>query len=386
MSAQQQQLDLRLMRRALRLAMQGRGLVEPNPMVGCVVATADGRVVGEGYHRVFGAPHAEPDALAHCSESPVGATVYVTLEPCCHTNKKTPPCVPALLAAKPARVVAACVDPDPNVAGEGIQQLRAAGIRVDVGVLEAEARQLNAAFFAKVLHRRAYVTLKWAQSADRRVAGPHGQQVWISNDLSRRTVHELRARCDAILVGINTVTTDDPLLTARGVEHARPLLRIVLDSDLRLPLGSRLVRTSEEAPVLVLCSEDALKSRPAAAASLAAHGVQIAPLPLVQPGRLSLSALLEELGTRPISHLLVEPGPTLAAGFMEQGAADRVWVFHSPKPIVNDTAPLAARVTYPATTQTDLDGDRLTEYLNPDSAVFFALTPSADICRLPGTK
>src|SRR6476659_6992614 len=164
-SMTQSEQDEQHLRRAIRLAMNGRGRVEPNPMVGCVIVSRDGRVIGEGYHQQFGGPHAEPNALASCTESPEGATVYVTLEPCCHTNKKTPPCVPALVAAKIARVVAGSVDPNPDVNGQGLDQLRAAGIVVTQAVMEESAKQLLAPFIARVVYDRPYVTLKWAETA-----------------------------------------------------------------------------------------------------------------------------------------------------------------------------------------------------------------------------
>src|SRR5688572_29861014 len=201
MDADEKSLDERFMRRALELAARGRGSVEPNPMVGCVIAR-EGRVIGDGYHEQFGGPHAEREALAACRESPRGATVYVNLEPCCHINKKTPPCVPALIEAQVSRVVVGCVDPNPDVSGKGVEALRAAGMEVKVGVLEADSKQLNAAWYARVNLGRPYVTLKWAQSADGKVAGPGGERKQISNELSMKVVHELRARSDAILVGI----------------------------------------------------------------------------------------------------------------------------------------------------------------------------------------
>src|SRR4051812_36545882 len=171
------------MARAMELASRGRGDVEPNPMVGCVIAR-DGKIIGEGFHKKFGEGHAERVALGACTESPRGASVYVNLEPCCHTGggKKTPPCVPALIEAQVERVVVGCVDPNPAVSGRGIEELRRAGIEVEVGVGEAEAKQLNAAFFARVVHGRPYVTLKWAQSADGKVAGKLGQRKQISNE------------------------------------------------------------------------------------------------------------------------------------------------------------------------------------------------------------
>jgi diaminohydroxyphosphoribosylaminopyrimidine deaminase/5-amino-6-(5-phosphoribosylamino)uracil reductase len=241
-----------MMRRAIELAMRGRGLVEPNPMVGCVIVK-DGRVIGEGFHQKYGQAHAEPNALAACSKSPEGATAYVTLEPCCHINKQTPPCVPRLIAAKLARVVVGCLDPNPQVNGQGIAQLRQAGIEVVTGVLEDECRQLIAPFVARTLHRRPYITLKWAQSADGKIAGANGKPIQISNESSQKIVHELRARCDAIAVGINTVLSDDPLLTIRHAQALRPMSRYVLDRQLRIPQKSRLVQTARHTPLLGIC-------------------------------------------------------------------------------------------------------------------------------------
>src|SRR5262245_46448614 len=197
--------------------MKGRGRVEPNPMVGCVIVK-DGRVIGEAYHGRFGGPHAEPGALAACTENCRGATAYVTLEPCCHTNKKTTPCAPKLIEAGIARVVMGCTDPNPNVDGRGVNMLRAAGIDVVGPILERETKQLNAAFFKGTLFARPYVTLKWAESSDGKVAGAGGKRSQISNDRAMKVVHEMRARSDTILVGINTVLADDPQLTVRNVE------------------------------------------------------------------------------------------------------------------------------------------------------------------------
>ena len=364
------------MRRALSLAAGGRGAVEPNPMVGCVIVR-DGRVIGEGFHRKFGQPHAEVEALSACTATPEGATAYVTLEPCCHTNKKTPPCVPRLVGAKVGRVVVACLDPNPRVAGRGVEQLRAAGIDVPVGLLEAEARQLNAPFFALVQHRRPYVTLKWAQTADGKVAAPPGApRLMITGSESNRLVHQLRARCDAIMVGINTVLADDPLLTVRGVEPMRLLTRVVLDRDLRIPSTSRLVQTALHAATIVFCHEPA----PARAGELKMLGVEVIDVPVDQ-GALRLDEVLAKLGGRAFTHLLLEPGPRLARSFFDSNRADRVWVFHSPHESTDPNALDAASFDFPATGEARFGKDRLTEYLNPTSDVFFISGPSVDFPR-----
>lgn len=370
--------DISFLRRAIRLAMSGRGSVEPNPMVGCIIVR-DGRVIGEGFHAKFGASHAEPTALAASSESPAGATVYVTMEPCCHLNKKTPPCAPRLIEAKVGRVVFGCLDPNPDVNGKGIAMLQSAGVQVDGPILDAETRQLNAAFFKGTCHQRPYVTLKWAQSADGKVAGAAGRKLWISNPTSTRAIHELRARCDSILVGIGTVLNDDPLLTSRGVPGARPLRRAVLDSNLRIPLESLLVHTGA-GEVTVFCSRDAYRQSPRVT-ELQRLGVDVTPIRSdpVAPG-LALDDVLYDLDNFG-SHVLVEAGPTLARSFIEHNLADRVWVLHSPTAINDESAPRAAEVPYPITAEADLGDDRLVEHLNPHGAVYFAPEPSADFVR-----
>jgi diaminohydroxyphosphoribosylaminopyrimidine deaminase/5-amino-6-(5-phosphoribosylamino)uracil reductase len=377
--------DEQFMRRAIRLAMSGRGRVEPNPMVGCVIVSPDGRVIGEGHHAAFGGPHAEPIALANCTESPEGATAYVTLEPCCHTDKKTPPCAPRLIAAKLARVVVGCLDPNPAVDGKGVTMLRAAGVRVDGPVLENSAKQLIAPFLARVGERRPYVTLKWAQSRNGKVAGPMGRRVRITNGASDRLVHALRGRCDAIAVGTNTVLNDDPLLTARpggepGAAAARQPLRVVLSNTLKVPIGSRLVRSARESPVVVYCSAAGASANESAVAALRGAGVEVVTLP-DRSTHFAFGDVLRDLHGRGVTHLMVEPGPTLSRALLARGQADRVWVFRSPNDVEEAgglAISAAPMVDYPATGELNLAGDVLTEYLNPASPVFFAAEPSAD--------
>ncbi|HYO07376.1 MAG TPA: bifunctional diaminohydroxyphosphoribosylaminopyrimidine deaminase/5-amino-6-(5-phosphoribosylamino)uracil reductase RibD [Tepidisphaeraceae bacterium] len=373
------EFDQEMMRRAIALATGGRGRVEPNPLVACVLVK-DLRVIGEGFHSRFGGPHAEPTALAACAESPDGATAYVTLEPCCHTNKKTPPCVPALIDARVARVVVGCVDPNPDVNGKGLDLLRTVGVRVDVNVLEDSAKQLISPFVAQVVYDRPYVTLKWAESADGKVAGPRGTRLQISNPLSSRLVHELRARCDAVMVGINTVLADDPLLTARDVAGARPLLRVVLDSQLRIPLQSKLVRTAQQHRLIVEFDRALAPAEQPKLRALQQAGAQ----PFLVDRRhdgLNLEQILQPLAHFGVSHVLVECGPRLAHSFFEHDLADRVWVIRSSSVHVDDpTAPAGIGIpgSYRKTGELNLDGDHLTEYLNPASPVFFAAEPSPD--------
>src|SRR5438552_3536912 len=370
-----------MMRRAIRLAMNGRGQVEPNPMVAAVLAR-DGRVIGEAFHARFGGAHAEPAALANATESPEGATAYVTLEPCCHSNKKTPPCVPALIAAKVARVVVGCVDPNPDVNGKGLDQLRAAGIAVESNVLEDECKQLLAPFIARVVYDRPYVTLKWAETADGKVAGPGGKRAQISNPASTKAVHELRARSDAIMVGVNTVITDDPMLTPRYVDAppTRKLLRVVLDSRLRIPMSSKLVRTARQTRTFAYFDARLADAEREHIRALRGAGVEPFIADRTSTG-LHLEQVLVSLSAFDVTHVLVEAGPTLAKGFFaRQNLVDRVWLVHSPLKVDDATAPAGVGLpgSYVKTGELNLAGDRLIEYLNPASPVYFAPEPSAD--------
>ena len=326
----------KFMRLALSLAQRGRGKVEPNPMVGAVIVRR-GRIIGQGYHRRFGVPHAEVDALANCRGRPADASMYVTLEPCCH-HAKTPPCTGALISARLAEVVVATKDPSAKVNGKGIGRLRRAGIKVAVGTAGAQARRLNAAFFKLQRQGRPLVTLKWAQSLDGKIASTSGQSRWISNDQSRRMVHRLRRNSQAILVGIGTALADDPLLTARPSSPGQTLLRIVVDSRMRLPLKSQLVRTVEQAPLLIATTALALKRRPRVAERLIKAGVELLAVNR-GPGRVDLGKLLDQLGRREISNLLVEGGSAILGQFIACRLADRVVAFICPKIIGGKNAP-----------------------------------------------
>ena len=316
------------MRRALELAARGRGFVEPNPQVGAVVVR-DGEIVGEGWHEQFGGPHAEVVALHAAGTKARGATLFVTLEPCCH-HGKTPPCTDAIRAAGVARVVVATGDPFPAVAGRGIETLRAAGLDVETGLLAAEAERLTAPFRTLVSRGRPWVIAKWAMSLDGRLAAAPGQDRWISSGASRALVHDLRSRVDAIAVGIATALADDPLLTARPVEGSaagpRQPLRIVLDGQAQLPLTSKLVQTARQLPVLVAVGPQAPGDRLVA---LEAAGCEIWQGDGADHAART-AALLTELGRRRLTNLLVEGGPTLLAGMFAADQIDEAWVFVAP--------------------------------------------------------
>lgn len=307
--------DKHWMQHALSLAERGKGDVEPNPMVGAVIVKDD-QLISEGWHHKYGEAHAEVDALSKVNNDAHDATIYVTLEPCCHQGK-TPPCTEAVIQAKPKRVVIAMRDPFPQVSGQGIAQLQAAGIEVDVGICKDEAHQLNAPYLKLVQAGRPYVHLKWAMTLDGKISTRTGDSQWISNEQSRRQVHELRGRVDAILVGIGTALADDPQLTARP-PGPRIATRIVLDSQGRIPLDSQLVQTACEIPTIIVTTSDAPKEK------LEQHGCEV----LVMS---SLTDLLDELGRRRMTNILVEGGAKVLGSFIDQQLADALHIYIGPK-------------------------------------------------------
>jgi diaminohydroxyphosphoribosylaminopyrimidine deaminase/5-amino-6-(5-phosphoribosylamino)uracil reductase len=316
--------DWHWMQQALALAERGRGYVEPNPLVGAVIVR-DERLVGEGWHPRYGEAHAEINALDTAGEAARGATLYVTLEPCCHLGK-TPPCTEAVIGAGIRRVVAAMIDPFTKVAGGGMARLQAAGIEVEAGLGEADARRLNAPYLKLLTTGRPYVHAKWAMTLDGKIATRTGDSRWISNESSRRLVHTLRGRMDGIVVGIGTVLADNPRLTARPPGPRVPN-RIILDSHCRLPPTSELARTARDTPVLVVTAGETVKEH---ASALMGLGCGWLPLPS-QEGRPALPALLDELGRQRLTNLLVEGGSEVLGGFLDIGEIDEVHVFIAPR-------------------------------------------------------
>ncbi|MFT5522140.1 MAG: diaminohydroxyphosphoribosylaminopyrimidine deaminase, partial [Pirellulaceae bacterium] len=310
------------MSRALELARRGEGAVEPNPMVGCVLVR-DGLVIGEGWHERFGGPHAEVNALARCDDAS-GATAYVSLEPCCHTGK-TPPCAEALIASQVARVVVAQRDPFPQVDGGGLRLLTAAGITVDTGLLESEARYLNAPYLMKIQQQRAWVIAKWAMTCDGKIASATGHSQWISGERSRAQVHQLRGRVDAIVVGRGTVETDNPMLTARP-EGQRVAMRVVFDSRASLSKSSKLVATAKDYPTLVVCGDEANGTQ---LNSLRDLGVEI--LQLAGGPEEKVVQSLREFANRGFTNVLVEGGNELLGSFLDADAIDELHVYMAPK-------------------------------------------------------
>ena len=308
---------------ALALAERGAGRTSPNPMVGAVLVK-DGAVIGQGWHRRCGGLHAEREALAACTADPAGSTMYVTLEPCCHQGRQ-PPCTDAILAAGIARVVVGSGDPNPLVAGKGLDILRAHGVRVEVGVLREACDALNRVFFHYIRTRRPYVVLKYAMTLDGKTATSTGASRWITGEEARRRVHEDRSRYAAVLVGVGTALADDPLLTCR-VEGGRNPLRVVCDSALRLPLESNLVKTAREVPTVVA----AARPDPAGKAALESAGCRVWDLP-GPDGRVDLPALLDRLGSEEVDSLVVEGGAAMAGAFLDAGLVQKVQAYIAPK-------------------------------------------------------
>ncbi len=317
--------DVLFMRMALRLARRGEGAVNPNPVAGAVVVQGE-RVVGKGYHRVFGGPHAEVEALDQAGALARGATLYVTLEPCPH-HGKTPPCTERILEAGIARVVFACEDPNPLVRGKGLARLRDAGVEVAHGVLAAEARRQNEIFFKFITTGLPFVTLKLAMSLDGRIATRTGDSRWISSRAAREYVHLLRGENDAIMTGVGTVLKDDPLLTVRHPNwRGKRITRVILDSGLRFPLRARMLSTLSRGKILIFAAPGA---RPARIEALRKKGVEVLIIPATKTG-LDLREALAELGKREITGLLVESGAHLATSLLEEKLADKVFLTLSP--------------------------------------------------------
>ncbi|MEW4454758.1 bifunctional diaminohydroxyphosphoribosylaminopyrimidine deaminase/5-amino-6-(5-phosphoribosylamino)uracil reductase RibD [Bremerella sp. JC817] len=317
--------DAHFMGRALELARQGQGHVEPNPMVGCVIVQ-NGTIVGEGYHQQFGQPHAEVNAIANCGDASLeGSTFYVTLEPCCH-HGKTPPCTDALLKARPARVVIAQQDPFPRVQGGGIKILRDAGMEVVVGVCGDEAKQLNAAYRKRQQTGKPWVIAKWAMTLDGKLATANGSSKWISSPEARAEVHRIRGFCDGIMVGSTTARLDDPLLTTRP-PGPRTAARIVFDSQASLRESSQLIATLDQAPVILAVSSTA---RPERLERLRRAGCEL----IICEGTdhaARAESLLQQLGERGMTNLLVEGGSQLLGLLWDQRQIDEVVAFVAPK-------------------------------------------------------
>jgi diaminohydroxyphosphoribosylaminopyrimidine deaminase/5-amino-6-(5-phosphoribosylamino)uracil reductase len=315
--------DEHFMALACRLARRGRGKTKPNPMVGAVLVR-NGEVIGTGYHRRYGGPHAEVAAFRNADRDPGGATLYVNLEPCFH-HGRTPPCVDLILEKKIARVVIGAVDPNPRVNGRSIRRLRRNGIEVTCGVLEEACRDLNEVFFRFIGTGKPFVTLKAALSLDGKIACHTGTSQWISGDVSRRKVHRLRNSVDAILVGMGTVLEDNPSLTVRGIPGSINPLRVILDSRLRTPVTSKVL--GPEAPTLIATTDRASQRK---MEQVKKRGAILEVFPADEHGRVPLGALMKRLGNREVQHLLIEGGSRLYTTAIEEGAVDKFQLLIAP--------------------------------------------------------
>jgi len=319
------------MAEALRLAARGLWSTDPNPRVGCVIVR-QGQVVGRGWHEVAGGPHAEIRALAECGSAAQGATVYLTLEPCCH-HGRTPPCTNALITAGVARVIAAMPDPNPKVAGMGARQLREAGVAVEFGLMQEQAERLNPGFISRMSRRKPYVRTKIGASLDGRTAMKGGESRWITSEAARDDVQKWRARSSAILTGIGTVLADDPALTVRIQDTVRQPMRVIVDSELRMPPSARLLR--ERGSTLIACTA----LNPSRAEELRRAGAEILHLP--GSAKVDLAQLMNRLAELEVNELLVEAGARLNGALLEAGLVDELVLYLAPCILGNDARGLA---------------------------------------------
>lgn len=317
--------DIHYMKMAVSLAGKGAGHVSPNPMVGAIIVK-DGRVISRGWHKVFGGLHAETDALASCAESPAGATMYVTLEPCCHYGKQ-PPCTSAIINAGISRVVVGMTDPNPLVGGKGISILREHGIEVCTGLLEKEIRYQNRIFLKYITQRRPWTVLKWAMTLDGRIAAASGDSRWVSCEESRHYVHELRGRHMGIMAGIGTVLADNPMLNCR-TDGMRQPVRIIVDSHASLPEDSAIVRTAGEYRTVLAHTADAMRER---LEPLRGCGIETVECAATENGMVNLDDLMSRLGAMGIDSVLVEGGAELDWSLVSAGLADEHYIFVAPK-------------------------------------------------------
>ena len=322
--------DREYMRLALRLAENGCGWTSPNPMVGAVIVK-DGRIIGQGWHEQYGAPHAERNALAACTENPAGATMYVTLEPCCHHGKQ-PPCTDAILTAGIRRVVIGSADPNPLVAGKGIATLREHGVEVTEQVLREDCDQLNRVFFHYITTQRPYVVMKYAMTMDGKIAAYTGASRWVTGEAARNHVQQLRHRYRGIMVGVGTVLADDPALTCR-MEGGRNPVRIICDTHLRTPPEAQVVTTAKEIPtILATCCADPSRHAPYTQA-----GCRVLCLP-AEDGHVNLKLLMARLGQEQIDSILLEGGGTLNWAALKSGIVQQVQTYIAPKLFGGSTA------------------------------------------------
>lgn len=316
--------DISFMKKAISLALRAKGMTSPNPMVGAVLVK-NGKIIAEDYHRRPGLPHAEALVIRSAGKKAKGSTLYVSLEPCCHKDKRTPPCTEAIIHSGIKKVYVAMTDPNPKVSGKGIKELLKAGIEVATGILEEEAKKLNEAYIKYITTKKPFVILKVAMTLDGKIATPTGQSRWITGEKARKMVHRIRNSVDAIITGIGTVKADDPLLTVRGVRSVRTNrpLRVVIDPYLEIPIGSRLLSTPPDTMIVTKEGVDMAKKD-----ELIKKGVKISEYP---GERIDIRWLMERLGEEGITSVLIEGGSSLNSHALEDGVVDKVMFFIAPK-------------------------------------------------------
>lgn len=316
-------LHVKFMRRCFELAKRGAGFVSPNPMVGAVIVK-NGKIIGEGYHRLFGGNHAEVDAFNNCIENPEGADMYINLEPCSHTNKKTPPCAPLVINRKIKRLFVSNTDPNPLVSGKGIKLIEESGIEVNTGILEEEGKEINKFFFKFITKGVPYVTIKTAVSQDGFISKEKGKQTWITGEETKEYVHKLRSEYDAVLVGAKTVKIDNPLLNVRAVKGRNPI-RVILDGRLSIPANSHVILTADEERTIILTS-----ARTETIERFNNNGAEIIQLTARENNYIPLNQVLCELGKLKISSLLVEGGAEIFTQFIQTKLANELHLIEAP--------------------------------------------------------
>ncbi|WP_133015324.1 bifunctional diaminohydroxyphosphoribosylaminopyrimidine deaminase/5-amino-6-(5-phosphoribosylamino)uracil reductase RibD [Clostridium cuniculi] len=323
-------MDEKFMELVIELAKRGEGKVNPNPMVGAVIVK-DGTIIGEGYHEKYGEGHAEVNAFESLKEDPSGATMYVTLEPCSHYGK-TPPCVDKIIQSKIKRVVIGMIDPNPLVAGNGLDKLKRAGIEVKVGVLEDKCKKLNEIFIKYILTKKPYVVLKTAMSLDGKIATRNGESKWISSEKSRLQVHNLRNKFSAIMVGVNTVIKDNPELTCR-IKNGNDPIRIIVDSTLRIPINSKVLQNKDNKTIIVTTKRANINSMQ----ELLKKNIKVIIID-EKNGQVDLNALIKKLGELGIDSILLEGGATLNYSALEENIVDKVMIYIAPKIIGGESS------------------------------------------------
>ena len=328
------QNDIRYMKRCFSLAKKGQGKVSPNPLVGAVIVK-NNQIIGEGWHKKYGQAHAEVNAFFDAKSDVAGSTLYVNLEPCCHRLKNTPPCVPLIISKKIKRVVICNEDPNPQVAGKGIAQLRSDGIEVDSGILNSEGHELNRFYFKFIKSGMPYVILKIAQSMDGKIGITNQEQKWLTGEKSKRFVHKMRALCDGVLIGANTVRVDNPQLSVREARGRNPV-RIIIDGNLSIPVSSSLFKKSKQDKKIIFTSKG---SEPAKSLQLKSEGIDLVELEAKDKGEIDLYEVLEILGKRKIMSLIVEGGQSIFSQFIRDSLFDEIIILQAPVMLGNGISP-----------------------------------------------